>query len=315
MNSLKRWIAVAGMAALVGASAGVASGEEAEPVPYSYLAGLAAQAQAPGQAPPGANDWSCRPSARHPRPVLLLHGLGNETVSWQTLAPLLTQAGYCVFTTTYGTGMLGPAIGALAPVERSAAEVGAFVDRVRTVTGSDRVDIVGHSMGAAVSMYYMRHLDGAPAVARLIGLGAPYHGSTVSGLDVLGRWVADLPGAAAIVEDCGPCQMSPGSPTVEFLGADARLLPDTEFVGIVSRYDEIATPFTTGMLDGPNARNVVLQDVCATDFSEHYGLTSDPIAVAEVLNALDPEHARPVDCTLVAPLLGPLVPPAAPGAR
>ncbi|WP_067859752.1 esterase/lipase family protein [Nocardia shimofusensis] len=316
MNFVRRWVAAAGTAAAVMvAAAGGASGEAPEPVPYSYLAGLAAQAQTPGQAPAGANDWSCRPTTRHPRPVVLLHGLGNETVSWQTLSPLLARAGYCVFTTTYGTGALGPAVGALAPLERSAAEVGAFIDRVRAATGSDRVDIVGHSMGAAVSFYYMRHLEGAPAIARLIGLGAPYHGSTVSGLDVLGRWVADLPGGAQIVEDCGPCQMSPGSPAVEFLGADARLAPETEFISIVSRYDEIATPFATGMLEGPNARNIVLQDVCASDFSEHYGLTSDPIAVAEVLNALDPEHARAVDCRLVAPLLGPVIPPTEPGAR
>ncbi|MCP9619525.1 alpha/beta fold hydrolase [Nocardia otitidiscaviarum] len=300
---------VATATVLLGGAAGTAAAERDEPVPYSYLAGLAAQAAAPGQPPPGANDWSCRPNERHPRPVVLLHGLGNETVTWQTLSPLLARSGYCVFTTTYGTGALGPAVGALAPVERSAAEIGAFIDRVRTATGAARVDVVGHSMGAAVPFFYMHHLDGASTIARLIGLGGPFHGTTVSGLAMLGDRVRDLPDAAAIVADCGPCQMSPGSPMIDLLRADPRLLPDTEFVGIVSRYDEIATPYTTGLLEGPNARSVVLQDVCATDFSEHYGLTSDPVAVAEVINALDPERARPVDCTVVAPLLGPLAPP------
>ena len=34
----------------------------------------------------------------------------------------------------------------------------------------------------------------------------------------------------------------------------------------MTRYDQIATPYTTGMLRGPNVRNVVVQDRCATDY-------------------------------------------------
>ena len=39
-------------------------------------------APAPGISPPGANDWSCRPTARRPVPVILVHGtFGDMTVS------------------------------------------------------------------------------------------------------------------------------------------------------------------------------------------------------------------------------------------
>jgi hypothetical protein len=73
------------------------------PVECSYLAGAAAQLRAPGRAPLGANDPSCRPSAAHPNPVVLLHGFAStDTVNWHTLAPLLADAGYCVFTTVDG---------------------------------------------------------------------------------------------------------------------------------------------------------------------------------------------------------------------
>lgn len=285
-----------------------ASAEETSDVPYSYLAGLAAQMATPGAPPEGANDWDCRPDAAHPNPVVLLHGLGNETVSWQTLSPLLARTGFCVFTTTYGTGAFGPALGAVAPVPDSARQIGGFIDRVLAATGAAKVDIVGHSMGAAVPFYYFHYFDGAGKVGRHIGLGAPYHGSTLSGADTAARPLRELPVTAEAIADCGPCQMSPDSSFLQVLKADARLVPGVEFINIVSRYDEIATPYTTGLLEGPNARNIVLQDVCATDYTEHYGLTSDPVAVREVRNALDPAHAQPPDCTLVAPIIGPLTP-------
>src|SRR5207249_10665597 len=77
-----------------------ASGAEL-PVPWTLLAGIPAQAADPGGAPPGANDFSCKPSAAHPSPVVLTHGLGaNQTVNWQTFSPLLKNHGYCVFSLT-----------------------------------------------------------------------------------------------------------------------------------------------------------------------------------------------------------------------
>ena len=75
---------------------------------------------------------------------------------------------------------------------------------------------------------------------------------------------------------------------------------------IVTRYDEIATPYTTGLPRGRNVRNVVLQDRCATDYTEHSEMTADPIAVREILNALHPATAVPARCTTVLPFIGPI---------
>ncbi|MEA2302830.1 MAG: hypothetical protein QOH43_110, partial [Solirubrobacteraceae bacterium] len=55
---------VASLLAL-GATAGVSTAAASLPVLYSFPAGLAADALHPGAAPPGANDWSCRPTAAH----------------------------------------------------------------------------------------------------------------------------------------------------------------------------------------------------------------------------------------------------------
>jgi len=76
-----------------------------------------AVAPAVADAAPGGgwNDWGCRPSAAHPEPVVLVHGLGaNDTVNWFFHAPKIAAQGYCVFSLTYGTGILGPGVGGLA---------------------------------------------------------------------------------------------------------------------------------------------------------------------------------------------------------
>ena len=41
---------------------------------------------------PGTNDWSCKPTAAHPEPVVLVHGtFGNKSTNWQTYGPLLAN--------------------------------------------------------------------------------------------------------------------------------------------------------------------------------------------------------------------------------
>ncbi len=290
-----------------GAATRIAAADEPAAAPsFSYLGGVGAQLAAPGTPPPGANDWSCRPSAAHPNPVVLFHGLSNDTITWNTLAPVLNAAGFCVFTTTYGTGPLGP-IGAITPVEESAAQMGAFIDRVLTVTGAAKVDIVGHSMGGAVPFYYLNHLGGIPKIDDYVAMGAPLHGTTLSGIQSMFTGLLEQPAVDALITSrCGPCQVSYGSPFLSTLNPDPAIAPDIRFTTIVTRYDEIATPYSTGMLDGPNVHNVVLQDLCATDYTEHYELTADPVAVRAVLDALDPIAAGPASCAVVLPFVGPI---------
>ncbi|MET7771538.1 alpha/beta fold hydrolase [Nocardia sp. NPDC005366] len=294
--------------ALTVASAIQVAAADDEPVApsYSYVGGLAAQVTRPGGPPPGANDWSCRPSSVHPNPVVLLHGLSNDTITWNSLSPVLAGAGFCVFTTTYGTGPLGP-IGAITPVEESAVQIGAFIDHVLTVTGAAKVDLVGHSMGGAVPFYYLNHLGGVSKIDDYIAMGAPLHGTTLSGLQSMFAGLLEQPAIDELLTSrCGPCQLSYGAPFLRTLNADPAIAPDIRFTMIVSRYDEIATPYTTGLLDGPNVHNIVLQDLCATDYTEHYELTADPVAVRAVLDALEPARAEPASCAVVLPFIGPV---------
>jgi triacylglycerol esterase/lipase EstA (alpha/beta hydrolase family) len=92
--------------------------------------------------PPGANNWSCRPTAAHPRPVILVHGtFADMSDSWQALSPLLYDNGYCVFALNYGSYNDSGASGiyATGAIEQSAAQLGSFVDRVLAATGASQV--------------------------------------------------------------------------------------------------------------------------------------------------------------------------------
>lgn len=245
----------------------------------------------------GINDWSCRPSAAHPYPVVLWHGLGsNADVDMGTTAQALSSAGYCVFSKTYGTTYYGSSTGGLASMRTSAAELGAFVDKVRSTVGVAEVDIVGHSEGTTVPAYYLKLLGGAAKVHRFVGFGSNFKGTSLNGLQTL----ADLTGFRYIL-DAGGCpacnEFAPGSPFMRDLNQGGVTVPGVDYVSLVTQYDTVVTPYTSGILDpAPNVTNIVLQDVCPYDFSGHVGLAIDPNVSALVKNALDPEHAQPVSC-------------------
>src|SRR5689334_12464123 len=95
------------IAALCATTLFVPSATAASNLPIGTLSGGVAQALVAPRSVAGANDWFCRPSAAHPRPVVLVHGtLEAVSVNWSALAPLLKNQGYCVFTLSYGETLL-----------------------------------------------------------------------------------------------------------------------------------------------------------------------------------------------------------------
>ncbi len=63
------------------------------------------------------------------------------------------------------------------------------------------------------------------------------------------------------------------------------------------------TPYTSGIERG--MRNIVVQDKCDKDRSEHFEIAATPTGARIVLNTLDPAHAKPVECQVVLPFVGP----------
>jgi triacylglycerol esterase/lipase EstA (alpha/beta hydrolase family) len=294
-------VVLAASAVLIAASAASAA-----PLPVVYN-GLSGYAHINATAsPPGSNHWGCRPSAAHPRPVILVHGtFADMSDSWQALSPLLFDHGYCVFALNYGSyagsGSLG--IYGTGSIPASAAKLATFVNRVLSSTHARQVDIVGHSQGGMMPRYYLRFLGGAAKVHTLVGLAPSNHGTTLGGLLTLAR---AFPGAGALVGFfCPACrQQERGSGFLQQLNAGADTVNRVHYTVIQSRNDEVVTPYTSAFLSGPNVTNITLQHQCSLDHGEHLSMPYDHIADGDVLSALDPAHPVKPRCSAVLPIVG-----------
>jgi triacylglycerol esterase/lipase EstA (alpha/beta hydrolase family) len=257
----------------------------------------AATAHASSAPSTGWNDYSCRPSTAHPRPVILVHGtLGNSVDNWLSLAPYLEDRGYCVFSLDYGQLDGVPVFYGLGPIDESAVQLSAFVDKVLAATGAAKADLVGHSQGGMMPRYYLKFLGGAAKVNALVGLAPDNHGATISGLTNL---LPYFPGASDLIKATTPglADQIPGSAFLTKLNAGGDTVSGVHYTVIATKYDEVATPWQSQYLSGSDVHNVLLQDLCSLDLSEHVAIgLFDRIAFHEVANALDPAHATATTC-------------------
>jgi triacylglycerol lipase len=239
--------------------------------------------------------------------VVLVHGTaGNKNTNWQTYAPLLANNGYCVFALTYGVQPGTPLpfnqLGGADKLENSAAELKAFVDKVLAATGAAKVDIVGHSQGTLMPDYYVKFLGGAAKVDKYISLAPLWHGSNAGGVNMERYATAAFGFAPTDLFAPSLAEMGTGSAFLTKLRAGGVAVPGVHYTNIATKYDELVVPYTSGI--EPGMTNIVLQDQCALDHTDHFEMAADPIAAVDVLNTLDPAHPRPVPCKLVLPFIG-----------
>jgi triacylglycerol esterase/lipase EstA (alpha/beta hydrolase family) len=238
----------------------------------------------PATSPPGANDFTCRPSAAHPAPVVLVHGtFESATDNWAAVSPQIKAAGYCVFALDYGNRGTGD-------IPTSAGQVARFVDAVLGATGARKVSLVGHSQGGMMPRWYLKFLGGAAKVDDLVGLAPSNHGTTNPGAFVAGATF------------CPACdQQRAGSPFLQTLNAGDETPGAVSYTSIETRYDEVVTPFTSAFLaPGPNTVNILLQDACPADVVDHQFIPDDRVALRWALQALGrpgpADPAQPPSC-------------------
>ncbi|HEY9243971.1 MAG TPA: alpha/beta fold hydrolase [Streptosporangiaceae bacterium] len=281
------------------------------PVNYDFLAGAATTFNPPTTPPPGANDFSCRPSAAHPDPVILVHGtLANMNDNWQAASPILANHGYCVFAFNYGGSSATADLQGTGDIAASAAQLATFVSQVLAATGAAKVDLVGHSQGGMMPRYYLNFLGGAAKVNTFVALAPSNYGTTLDGLTVLGTDIGLIePINSLLATTCTACvEQEDGSAFLAKLNA-APTVAGVNYTVIETKGDEVVTPYRNAFLPAaPNVSNITLQNQCPLDASDHVEIAADPVAMADMLNALDPAQPVTVPCLAVLPLTGPVGP-------
>ncbi|MGW7525399.1 esterase/lipase family protein [Streptomyces sp. NPDC054783] len=222
-----------------------------------YPTGLTQERRSP--APP-ADDGTAPLPVRSGPPVLLLHGFIDNRSVFVLLRRNLAQHGrQRVVSLNYSP---------LTCDIRAAAELlGRHVEEICERTGSDRVDIVGHSLGGLIARYYVQCLGGDLRVRTLVTLGTPHSGTSA----------APLANAHPIVR-----QMRPGSGVIEEL---TRPAPGcrTRFVSFWSDLDSVMVPLQTACLEHPD---LDAQNVRVTGIG-HLALPVHPAVAAGIREALD----------------------------
>ena len=168
----------------------------------------------------------------------------------------------------------------LASLTSSAAELDAFVSRVQGATGAAKVDIVGHSQGGSVPMWWIKKMGGAPKVAHYVGLAPSSHGTTLNGIVELGKQLNLLgfvTGLSQVAQIPGVLDQQVYSDYTEQLWSDGNAVPaGPKYTVISTRSDEVVTPYTSQALNRPGVTNLVLQDKCRFDLAGHIGLFDGP---------------------------------------
>ncbi|MFT3898882.1 MAG: alpha/beta fold hydrolase [Gordonia sp. (in: high G+C Gram-positive bacteria)] len=306
------------LAALTGASVAFAAApaEAAPKYPenYNFFGGIPDELINHGGSLPGTNKKHCTPSAAHPRPVVLVHGTGGgQQTNWGAYGAMLANRGYCVYALTYGALPLPwpfTAVGGMLPIEDSARQLKVFINGVLRRTGAETVDLIGHSQGTFMPTYYLKYLGGAGKVTNYVSLAPLWHGTAgdlmvpvskfLGGLGAGDRW---MPIGQAL------SQMLPGSAMVDKIWrGGSPYVKGITYTNITTRYDELVLPYTSGIQpagrSGAKVRNIVVQDSCPTDYSDHMAIAGSKRAAFMALNALDPEHPVKVPCMVVPPFTG-----------
>lgn len=262
--------------------------------------------------PPGANRWDCQPSVKHPRPVILVHGTWvDQYQSFAALAPRLAKQGYCVFSLnlgkTQGANYALARLYGTNDIMASARELAEFVREVQSKTGAKKVDMVGWSQGGVIIRRYLKYEGGASRhdpshnrVQRVVTLGSPHRGTSLSGLATFARWAGMLDWVPEYIGPAGP-QLVSDSPFIRDLNEGGETFPGIEYTAIYSPYDEVVNPPEIARLQaqpGAIVHNVDVNEGCTLDFSTHEALPYAKRSLAFTLRALDPETPIEIPCEL-----------------
>ncbi len=164
-------------------------------------------------------------------PVLLIHGFMGTRGSMYPLERRLIADGVCVFSFNLGTLNTRD-------IRSSAFLIHRKVENILAQAPVKRIDIVGHSMGGLIGLYYVKKLGGHEKVRKLVMMGTPQQGT----------WSA-LAGVATMgLVSASSWQLLPGSQFLKDL-ATGPLPPDVQYTTVAAARDWVC-PLASTRLDG-----------------------------------------------------------------
>ncbi|KAM3433788.1 hypothetical protein MY4824_005782 [Beauveria thailandica] len=249
------------------------------------------------------NDFSCQPSADHPSPVVLLHGLGATYYDdLHVLEAFLQSRGFCTFSLTYGALEGRPLLGGFAPIDKSSRQIAEFIYEVHAKTagrgGTRKIDLVGHSEGGFQSLYVPKFREGVAAlVDHIVAIAPPTHGTPIANLLTLSPLLGRDAGLLELI-GCAAChEISVGGASVVKLNdGKAIVQPGNKVTVIISGLDVLVIPPTTAFIYEDGVDNICVQDYCPLDLVGHISETYDVNIWNLVLNSLENQVGRKFPC-------------------
>lgn len=200
-------------------------------------------------------------------PVLIIHGFLGTRGSMYTLERRLVDDGFvCV---SFNLGTLN-----VRDIRRSAFLIHRKIERILAQTPSQKIDIIGHSMGGLIGLYYVKKLGGHSRVRKLIMLGSPVHGTwtALAGVATLGLW------------STSSWQLLPRSRFLDELHQGP--LPPGVDVSTIAAARDWVVPLPTTRLQGASAVTVPLG---------HSSLVVSQEVYRRIVNTLRPPHEQRSD--------------------
>ena len=191
-------------------------------------------------------------------PILLAHGIIDNHTIFALMRRQLHRRGFSsIHTFSYSPLTLD--------VRRTAERMGQEIEAICAASGSDKIHVIGHSLGGLIARYYAQRLGGDERVHTCVTLGTPHQGTMAARLlpwPLIKQVRPDSDLMAELAEPAPDC--------------------DTRFLVVWSRMDQIIVPQGNARLRHPDLRieELELRDV------GHCSLPMDPRAMHWVMTGL-----------------------------
>ena len=170
-------------------------------------------------------------------PVLLLHGFMGTRGSMFMLERRLVDDNFYVF--SFNLGAINTR-----DIRASAFRIHKKIESILAQTSVDQIDIIGHSMGGLIGLYYIKKLGGQKRVRKLILMGTP----------IRGTWAALVGIATLGIRSASSWQLLPRSKFLDEL-QKGPLPSEVDVFTIAAARDWVCPPAST-KLRGATAMTV-----------------------------------------------------------